>query len=82
LFGGAVYDDWNEERLVFSHVAGTLNRQSPFTTEVALEPLVRMLGDNRNEQHAVVDLLADGYRRTLSLSRRALISGKVRVRFS
>ena len=58
--GGTVYDDWDEERFVVSHVAGAFNRESPFTTEVSLEPLVRMLGDDRNEQRTVVDLLADG----------------------
>jgi hypothetical protein len=72
-FGGTVDDDWNEECPVFSHVPGAFDRQSPFTTEVALEPLVRMLRDDRNEQRTVVDLLADGSVPSLATSQLALV---------
>jgi hypothetical protein len=55
----AVDDDRQEEGLLLGHVVGTLNRELPFVPEVALEALLRVPGDDRNEQRAVVDLAAD-----------------------
>ena len=38
---------------------GALDCEVPLVPKIALEPLLGMLGDDRNEQRAVVDLAAD-----------------------
>jgi len=40
-------------------VVGTFDGELPLVPEVALEPLLRMPGDDRNEQRTVEDLAAD-----------------------
>jgi hypothetical protein len=53
---GAVDDNRHEEGFLLGHVVGALDGELPFPSEIALKPLLRMLGDDRNEQRAVVDL--------------------------
>jgi hypothetical protein len=56
---GAVDNDRHEERLLLGHVVGTFDGELPFVPEIPFEPLLRMLGNNRNEQRAFVNLASD-----------------------
>ena len=73
MFRDAVDDDRYEERLDLSHVVRPIDGEFPLPAEVAFEPLVRVLGDDRNEQRAVVDLLEDGSVRGIPAPQLALV---------
>ena len=55
-----VVDDYREQEWrVIGHQVGAIHRQLPLQTKIALTAFVRVRGDHRDEQGAVVDLLAD-----------------------
>ena len=59
LIARAVNNDRQQERAFDRHQVRALDRESPFEPKIALEPLLRVLGDQRNEERAVVDLAPD-----------------------
>src|SRR5207302_8189210 len=59
LVACTVNDDRHEERLLLGHMVGTFDGELPFVAKIALEPLLGMLGDHRNKERAVVDLVPD-----------------------
>ena len=59
LIACTVNDDRHEERLLLGHMVCTFDGELPFVAKIALEPLLGVLGDNRNEQSTVVDLVPD-----------------------
>jgi hypothetical protein len=44
---------------LLGHVVRTFDGELPFVAKIALEPLLGVLGDHRNEEGAVVDLVPD-----------------------
>ncbi len=58
-FGRIVNHDRQQERCIIGHVMSALDRQAPLTSKIALGPRIGMSGDDRDEQCAVVQLLAD-----------------------
>jgi len=54
-----ITDDRHEERLLSGHVMRPFDREVPLVPKVTLEPLLRVRGDNRNEEDAIVDLVPD-----------------------
>ena len=52
-------DDGQQEGEVRIHEVAAINRQLPFEAEVALTAIVRGVRDDREEQRAGLDLLAD-----------------------
>ena len=56
---GLVQCDRQDERLAFGHEVRSLLRQPPLEPEVALEPALRVAGNQRHEQGAVLDFAAD-----------------------
>jgi hypothetical protein len=59
LFAGTVDHHRHEERLLLGHVVRTLHGELPFVPKVTLKPVLGVMGDNRNEEHAVADLAPD-----------------------
>ena len=59
LIARTVNDDRHQEGLLLGYIVGTVDRQLPFAPKIPLEPLLRVLGDDRDEQSAVVDLVPD-----------------------
>ena len=59
LIASAVNDDRYQERLLLGHVMGAFDREVPLVPKIPLEPLLGVLGDHRNEESAVVDLVPD-----------------------
>jgi hypothetical protein len=57
LIARTVNNDRHQERTFDRHQLGPIDCESPFEPKIALEPLLRILGNNRNEQGAVADLL-------------------------
>ncbi len=54
-----VDDDREQECLVGSQKVRTIDREFPFKTEVALDPGMRILRDDRDEERTGLDLPAD-----------------------
>jgi len=59
LIAGTVNNDWHEECLLLGHVVCTFDGELPFVSKVTLKTLLGVLGDNRNKEDAVVDLMLD-----------------------
>ena len=59
LIASAVNDDRYQEGLLLGHVMGAFDCEVPLVPKIALEPLLGVLGDKRNEERAVVDLVPD-----------------------
>jgi hypothetical protein len=59
LLAGVVDHDRQKERVVVGHVVGSIHGQAPFTTEIALRPGIRVLGDERHEEITLADLPAN-----------------------
>src|SRR6185312_6524350 len=56
---GTVDDDRHEERLLLRHVMSAFGGKHPLMAKITFESLLGMLGDDGNEQDAVLDLLPD-----------------------
>ena len=54
-----VNNDRNQEGLVLGHVMGAFDGEIPLVPKVTFKPLLGVLGDNRDKEDAVVDLVAD-----------------------
>ena len=59
LIARTVHDHGHQEGLLLSDVVGAIDRQLPFAAEIALQPRLGMLGDHRDKQSAIVDLVPD-----------------------
>jgi hypothetical protein len=59
IIARVIDDDRQQEGQVGLHEVTAINRQLPFGTEVALTAIVRGVRDDRQEQGAGLDLLAD-----------------------
>ena len=59
LIARTVNDDRHQEGLLLGHMVCTFDGELPFVAKIALEPLLGVPGDNRNEEGAVVDLVPD-----------------------
>jgi hypothetical protein len=58
--GCAINDHRNQKRAVRGHKVGAIHSELPFEPKVALGARVRIAGNQRNEQRAILDLPADG----------------------
>ena len=58
-FGRVVHHDGRDERHALGHQVRALGSEFPFEAEVALAALLRVCGNNRDEERAVLDLAAD-----------------------
>jgi hypothetical protein len=73
LIARTVNYDWHQERSFDRHQMGAIDCEFPFEPKIALEPLLRMLGNNRKEQGAVADLLPDLPVPSISAAQLALV---------
>ena len=73
LIAGAVDHNRHEEGLLLGQVMGALDGELPFASKIALEPFLRVLRDDRNEQRAFTDLAADLLVPQVSAAQLALI---------
>src|SRR6516165_1838685 len=55
----AIDDHRNQESLLFGHVPRTVHREGPLPAEIAFVAVLRVDGDQWNEQPAVVDSVLD-----------------------
>ena len=59
LIARTVNYDGHQEGSFNRHQMGAIDREFPFEPKIALESLLRMRGNNRNEEGAVAELLPD-----------------------
>jgi hypothetical protein len=59
LVARTVNNDGYEESLLRSHVVRTFDGEFPFVPKVTLKPLLRVLGNNRDKEDTIVDLVPD-----------------------
>jgi hypothetical protein len=57
LIACTVNDDRHQEGHLLGHVVCTFDGELPFVAKIAVKPLLGVLGDHRNEDGAVVDLV-------------------------
>ena len=73
LIARVVNYDGHQEGSFDRHQMGAIDREFPFEPKIALEPRLRMCGNNRNEEGAVTDLLPDLAVPNISTAQLALI---------
>jgi len=59
LFLGVIDNHRNHKQSAVRHVVRAIDRESPFPSEIALAPLLGVRRNDRDEQRAVVNALAD-----------------------
>jgi hypothetical protein len=57
MIARSVNDDGHQEGSFDRHQMRAINCEFPFEPKISLEPRLRMLGNNRNEEGAVANLL-------------------------
>jgi hypothetical protein len=73
LIARTVNNDRHKKRAFDCHEMGAIDGKLPFEPKIALKPLLRILGNNRNEQGAVADLLPDLPVPSISAAQLALV---------